>query len=336
MIAWWINLHVWVRLVNETILSADEKREEKKSMLRSEDVLNAGLLLLFSCWVVFNSLWPPGLQHTRLPCPTPSPRFAQVSVHCISEATQPFHSLMPSTPSPSIFASIRDLSNESAIHIRWPKYWSFSFSISPSNEYLRLISLKIDWFDLLAVQGTFRSLFQHHISKASILQCSAFFMVQLLQPYMTTGKTIVLTIWTFVSRVMSLLFNTLSRFVIAFLPRSNHLLISWLQSPSAVILEPKKKKSVTTSTFSPSICHDVMGLVAMIWVFLIFSFKPALSLSSFTLIKKLFHSSLLSAIRVVSSAYLRLLMILPPILIPACNSSNTAFLIMCSAYRLNK
>ena len=137
-------------------------------------------------------------------------KFAQVPVHCISEATQPYHLLMPSTLSPSIFPSIRDLSNESAIHIRWPKYWSFSFSISPSSEYSRLISLKIDWFDLLAVQGTSRSLLQHHISKASILRCSAFFMVQLLQPYMTTGKTIVLTIWTFVSRVMSLLFNTLS------------------------------------------------------------------------------------------------------------------------------
>ena len=136
---------------------------------------------------------------------------------------------------------------------------------------------------------------------------------------MTTGKTIALTKWTFVCRVMSLLFGTLSGFVIAFLPRSSPLLISWLQSPSAVILEPKKKKSVTTSTLSPSICHEIMGLDPMILLFLIFSFKLALSLSSFTLIKRLLSSSLLSAIRMVTSAYLRLLMFLPPILIPACN-----------------
>ena len=149
---------------------------------------------------------------------------------------------------PSIFPSIRVFSNELALHIRWPKYWSFSFSISPSSEYSGLISLKIDWFGL-AVHGIFRSLFQHHSSKASILWRSHFFMVQLSQLYMTTGKTIALTIRTFVGRVMSLLFNTLSRLVIAFLPRSNCLLISWLWSPSAVILEPKKRKSVTASTF---------------------------------------------------------------------------------------
>ena len=160
-------------------------------------------------------------------------------------------------------------------------------------------------------------------------------MVQLSQPHVTTGKTIASTIWTFVSRVMSLLFNTLSRFVIAFLPRSNHLLISWLQSPSTVILEPKKK-SVTASTFSPSICHAVIGADAVILFFLVFSLKLALSLPSFTLIKRLFSSSSLSAITVASSTYLRLLMFLPPILIPACNSSSPAFLVMWSAYRLNK
>ena len=130
---------------------------------------------------------------------------------------------------PSIFPSIRVFSNELAFHIRWPKYWSFSFGISLSNEYLGLISFRIDWFDLLAVQGTLRSLLQHHSSKASTLQCSAFFMVQLSHPYMTTGKAIALSIWTFVSKVMSLLFNTVSRSVIAFLPRSKHLLILWLQ-----------------------------------------------------------------------------------------------------------
>ena len=142
---------------------------------------------------------------------------------------------------PSVFPSIRDFSNESSVHIRWPKYWSFNFSISPFSEYSGLISLKIDWCDLLVVQGTFRSLLQHHTSKASVLMHSAFFMFQLSQPYMTTGKTIALTIWTFVGRLISLLFNTLSRFVIAFLSRSNHFLISWLQSPSTVILEPPKR-----------------------------------------------------------------------------------------------
>ena len=141
---------------------------------------------------------------------------------------------------PSIFPSIRVFSNESVLPIRWPKYWSFSFSISPSNEYSGLISFRMDWFDLLAVQGTLKSLLQHHSSKASILQCSTFFVVQHSHPYMTTGKTIALTRWTFVGKVMSLLFKMLSRLVIAFLPRSKHLLISWLQSPSAVILEHKK------------------------------------------------------------------------------------------------
>ena len=159
---------------------------------------------------------------------------------------------------PSIFPSIGVFSNESALHIRWPKYWSFSFCISPSNEHSGLISFRMDWLDLLAVQGTLKSLLQHHSSKASILRRSAFFIVQLSHPYVTTGKTIVLTRWTFVSKVMSLLFNMLSRLVITFLPRSKCLLISWLQSPSAVILEPTKIKSVTVSTVYPSVCHEVM------------------------------------------------------------------------------
>ena len=141
---------------------------------------------------------------------------------------------------PSIFPSIRVFSNESVLHIRWPKYWSFSFSISPSNEYLGLISFKMDWLDLLAIQGTLKSLLQHHSSKASILLCSAFFIVQFSHLNMTTGKTIALTRWTFVGKVISLLFNMLSRLVINFLLRSKHLLISWLQSPSVVILEPRK------------------------------------------------------------------------------------------------
>ena len=159
---------------------------------------------------------------------------------------------------PSIFPSIRVFSNESVFPITWPQYWSFSFNISLSNGYSGLISFRIDWLDVLAVQGTLKSLLQYHSSKASILQCSAFFMVQLSHPHMTTGKTKVLTSRTFVSKVMSLLFNMLSRLVIAFLPRSKCLLISWLQSPSAAILEPPKIKSVTVSTVSPSICHEVM------------------------------------------------------------------------------
>ena len=141
---------------------------------------------------------------------------------------------------PSIFQSIRVFSNKPVLCIRWPKYWSFNFSISPSNEHPGLISFRMDWLDLLAVQGTFKGLLQHHSSKASILQCSAFFIVQLSHPYMTTEKTIALIRWTFVGKVMSLLFNMLSRLVITFLPSSKHLLTSWLQSPSAVILEPPK------------------------------------------------------------------------------------------------
>ena len=168
---------------------------------------------------------------------------------------------------PSIFPSIKVFSNELVLHIRWPKCWSFSFSNSPSNEYSELISFRMDWLDLLAVQSTFKSLLRHHSSKASILRHSAFFIVQLSHPYMTTGKTIALTRWTFVGKVMSLHFNMLSRLVITFLPRGICLLISWLQSPFAVIMEPRKIKSVTVSTVSPSICHEVMGLDAMILVF---------------------------------------------------------------------
>ena len=157
--------------------------------------------------------------------------------------------LLPS----SIFPSIRVFSNESVLLIRWPKYWSFTFSISPSNEYSGLISFRMNWLDLLAVQGTLKSLLQHHSSKTSTLWHSAF-----SHPYMTTGKTIALTRQTFVGKVMSLLLNMLSRLVITFLPRNKCLLISWLKSPSTVILKPPKIKSVTVSTFSPSSCHEVM------------------------------------------------------------------------------
>ena len=172
--------------------------------------------------------------------------FTQIHAHWVGDTIQQSHPLLPLLL-PSVFSSIRVFFIELALHIMWPKYWSFSFSISASNEYSGLISFRIDWFDLLAVHKTLKSLLQHHSSKASILQCSAFFMVQLSHPYMTTGKTIALTRWTFVGKVMSLLFKMLSRFVIAFLPRSKRLLISWLQSPSRVILELKKIKSITTN-----------------------------------------------------------------------------------------
>ena len=163
----------------------------------------------------------------------------------------------------SIFPSIRVFSDESALHIRWPKYWSFSFNNSPSSNYSGLISPRMDWLDLLEVQGTLKILIQHHSSKASILQHSAFFIVHLSHPYMTTGKTIALTRQTFIDKVMSLHFNMVSRLVIALLPRSKHVLISQLQSSSTVILEPPKIKSVTVSSVSPSTCHEVIGPNAM-------------------------------------------------------------------------
>src|SRR5574341_103549 len=193
----------------------------------------------------------PGLPlHHQLP------EFTETHVHRVSDAIQPSHPLLsPSTPAPNP-PSIRVFSNESTLRMRWPKYWSFRFSIIPSKEIPGLISFRMDWLDILAVQGTLKSLLQHHSSKASILWHSAFFTVQLSHPYMTTGKTIALTRQTFVGKAMSLLLNMLSRLVITFLPRTKCLLISLLQSPSAVILEPKKKKSDTVSTVSPSISHD--------------------------------------------------------------------------------
>ena len=167
----------------------------------------------------------------------------QTHIHWVDDTIQPSHPLSPFLSLPSVFPSIMVFSNELALCIRWPKYWSFNFSISPSNEYSGLISFRIDCFDL-PVQGTLKSLLLHHDSKASVPRHSTFFMVQLSHPYMTAGKAIALTVWMFVSKVMSLLFNSLSRFVIAFLPMNKHLLISWLQSLSALILEPKKMKSI--------------------------------------------------------------------------------------------
>ena len=176
----------------------------------------------------------------------------------------PCHLLLLTTP---ISPSLRVFSNKSTLNMSWPKYWCFSFSIIPSKEIPRLISFRMDWLDLLAVQGALKGLLHHHSSKASILECAAFFTVQLSHPYMTTGKTIALTRRTFVGNVMSLLLNMLSRLVMTFLPGSKRLLISWLQSLSAVILEPRQIKSDTVSPVSPSICHEVMGLDAMIFVF---------------------------------------------------------------------
>ena len=188
-----------------------------------------------SCLIVSNSSQPRGPQHARLPCPSPTPRvypnscpLSQQYHPTISSSVAPFSSCPQSFPASG--SSI-----ESVLHIRWPMYWSFTFSISPSNKYSGLISFRMDWLDHLAVQGTFKSLLHHHSFKASILWCSAFFIAQLSHPYTTTGKTIALTRWTLVGKAASLLFNVLPRFVIAFLPRNKHLLISWLQSPSAVI-----------------------------------------------------------------------------------------------------
>ena len=218
-----------------------------------------------------DSLWPYDWSKSGFPVYHQLVEFTQTHVHWVGDAIQPSHPL--SSPSPPVF----NLSQHhclfkcvSSLH----QNWSFSFSISLCNEYSGLISFRVDGLDLLAVQGTLKSLLQHHSSKASILWRSAFYIVQLSHLYMTTGKTIALTRWTFVGKVMSLLFNTLSRLVITFLPRSKCLLISWLQPPSAVILEPQKIKSFTVSTVSPSICHEVMGPDAMILVFWMLSFKP--------------------------------------------------------------
>ena len=197
-----------------------------------------------------DSSLPHGRQHTRLPCPSLTISWSLFKFMSVESVMLSNHLILccPLLLLPSIFPSIRVFSNESALRLRWPKYWSFS--ISPSNEYSGLISFRIDWFDLL-VQGTLKRLLLLHSSKASILWLLAFFMVQLSHLYIATGKTIALTIWIFVSKMMSLLCNTLSRFVIAIHPRNRHLLISWLKSLSAVILEPKKIKSFTASTFFP-------------------------------------------------------------------------------------
>ena len=216
----------------------------------------------FSRSVVSDSLWPYESQHARPPCPSPTPGVhsdARPSSQWYHPAISSSVVLFSSCPQPLPASDV--FSNESTLCMRWPKYWSFSFSIIPSKEYPGLISFRMDWLDLLTVQGTLKSLLQQHSSKASILQRSAFFIVQLSHPYVNTGKTIALTRWTFVGKVMSLLLNMLYRLVITFLPRSKSLLISWLQSPSAVILKPRKIKPAIVSTISPTICHEVTGSV---------------------------------------------------------------------------
>ena len=219
----------------------------------------------FSCVRLFATPWTL-IRQVSLSIINSQSLFKLISI----ESVMPSSHLILCSPLlllPSIFLSIRVFSKESVLYIRCPKYWSFSFRISPSNEYSGLISFRIYWLDLLAVRGTLKSLLQHHSSKASVLQCSVFFIVQLSHPYLTTGKTIALTRRTFVGKGMSLLFNMLSTLVVTFLSKSKHLLMSWLQSPSAVILEPPKIKSLAVSTVSPFICHEVMEADGTILVF---------------------------------------------------------------------
>ena len=281
-----------------------------------------------------NSLWAHGLQQARLPCPSPTPgvysNSCPLSQWChptISCFFIPFSSWVQSfLASESFWMSQFFASGRQRIGV------SASASVLPMNIQHWFPLGLTSWISLQS--GGLSRVLQHHNSTASILRHSAFFIVQFSHPYMTTEKTIALTRRAFVSNVMSLLFNMLSRLTTAFLPRRKHLLISWLQSPSAVILEPKEIVSHFFH-FYPFICHEVIGPDAMILVFWMLSFKPAFSLSTFTFIKRLFCSSL-SAIRVVSSACQRLLIFLPGILIPACASTSPVFLMMYSAYKLNK
>ena len=206
------------------------------------------------------SLRPHEPQHAMPPCLSPTPRLHPNPCPLCQWCHPTISSSVITSSCLQSFPASGSFQMNQLFCIRWPKDWSFSFNISPSNKHSRLISFRMDCLDLLAVQGTLKSLLQHHSSKASILWCLAFFVVQLSHTYMTTGKTIALTRRTFVDKVMSLLFNMLSRLIVTVLPRSKCLLISWLQSPSAVILQPRKIKSATVSTVSPSICHEVMGL----------------------------------------------------------------------------
>ena len=249
----------------------------------------------FSCSIRSDSLWPHDCSTPGLPVHHQLPELTHTHVHWVSDAIQPSYPY--SSPSPPAFNLSQHQGLESVLPIRWPKYCSFSFtSVLPMN-IQDLFFFRMDWMDLLAVQGTLQSLLQHHSSKASILWHSAFFIVQFSHPYMTIVKTIALTRWTFVFKVMSLLFNMLSRLVIAFLPRSKHVLISWLQSPSAVILEPKKIKSLTGSFVSPSICQEVMIPNAVILVFWMLNFKPIFFTLLFHFHQEALSSSSISTIK---------------------------------------
>ena len=295
--------------------------------------LNVLALLLVGGSVVSDSLRPHGLQHTRLPCPSPSPRACSDSRpssqwYHPSSVTR-FSSCLQSFPTPGFFL-IRQLLAACGQSIGA----SASASVLPMNIQDRF-PLGFDWFDLLSVQGTLKSLLKHHSSKASILRYSAFFMVQLSHPYMTTRNTIALTRWTFVSKVMSLLFNMLSRFIIAFLPRSKH-----LNFMAAVTIcsdfGAQENKVCHCFQFLPIYLPWSVGIGCHDHRFWNVEFKPAFPLSSFTLIKRLFSSSSLSALRVVSSAYPRLLIVLPAIFLPACASSSLAFRMMYSAHKFNQ
>ena len=291
--------------------------------------------MLFSHSVVSDSLRPHELQHARPPCPSPTPGVhpnscpsTQWCHPAVSSSVVPFSSCPQSFPASGSFPMSQFFASGGQ-----STGVSASASVLPVNiqDWFPLW-----WFDLLAVQGTLKSRLQDHSSKASILWCSAFFMVQISHPCITTGKTIALTRWTFVGKVISLLFNMLSRLVIGFLTRIQHHLISWLQSSSAVILEPKKIKSVTVSIVALSVCHEVMGPDAMILVFWILSFKPAFSLSSFTVIKRLFSSPSLSALRVVIIRIPEVIDISPGNLDSSLCFISLAFHIMYSPYKLNE
>ena len=290
-------------------------------------------LLLLSDWVVSHSATPWAAARQASPSFTISQEFAQTHAHWIGDAIPLSHPLSPLSPPAfnlsqhqGLFQWVDTLHQVAKVLELQLQHQSFPW-------IFRVDFLRMDWFDLLAVQRTLKSLLQQHSLKASILCHSAFFMVQLSHWYMTTGKTIALTRWTFVGKVMCLLLNTLSRFVLAFLPKNKCLLTLWLQSRTAVIMETKKI-NLAVCIVSPSICHEVTGLDVMLLLFWMLSFKPVFSLSSFTLIKRHFSSSYLFCH--YSPAYLRLLRFLPAILIPVCASSNPAFCMMYSAHKLNK
>ena len=292
---WCCKEQYYIGTWNVRSMNQDKLDVVKQEMARVNiNILGISSVQSLSRVQLFETPWIAALQAS------PSITISPSSLRLMSiESVMPSSHLILCHPLlllPSIPPNIRVFSNESILHMRWPKYWSFSFNIIPSKEIPGLISFRMDWVDLLAVQGTLRVFYNTTVQKHQIFGAQPSSQSQRSHPYMTTGKTIALTRRTLVGKVMSLLFNTLSRLVITFLPRSKSLLISWLQSPSAEILKPPKIKSDTVSTVSPSISHEMMGPDAMILVFWMLSFKSTFSLSSFTFIKRLFSSSSLSAI----------------------------------------